>query len=89
MRAGHRPKTPLDFDRKAVLDQLAAARRMLICARALMRPKSGLARAADAVVAEIDEFALVLTGSRDYFHAVPHAADAGGDTSPGSCGPTG
>jgi len=39
-----------------------------------MRRKSGLSRSAEALICEIDEFALVLTGRRDYFHAGTHAA---------------
>ncbi|MTI46035.1 hypothetical protein JM93_00321 [Roseibium hamelinense] len=77
MTSTRRTRTPLDFDKDAVLTQLGAARRTLIEARRVMRPKSGLARAADGVIAEIDEFALVLTGDRTFFHARPHAALSG------------
>jgi hypothetical protein len=79
MTAPRRTRTPLDFNRAELLAELGAARKAMITARRVMRPKSGLARAADAVVAEIDEFALVLTGSRDYFHASAHAALMRGD----------
>jgi len=72
MNAARRTRTPMDFDQKRVLDRLGEARQTLIAARRAMRPKSGLARAADAVIAEIDEFALVLTGSRDHFHLKAH-----------------
>ncbi|MTH96319.1 hypothetical protein E1297_10010 [Roseibium sp. RKSG952] len=74
MTSTRRTRMPLDFDRQELLKQLGEARCAMIRARRVMRPKSGLARAADAVIAEIDEFALVLTGDRSYFHANPHAA---------------
>lgn len=62
----------MDFDRKKLLQSLGNARSALIEAHRGMKPKSGLARSADAVVSEIDEFALVLTGSRDFFHLKAH-----------------
>ncbi len=74
MSMPRRTRTPLDFDRDALLSELGTARKAMIAARRVMRPKSGLARAADAVVEEIDEFALVLTGARDFFHAGTSAA---------------
>jgi len=63
----------VDFDKETLLERLALARHALIDAQRGLRPKSGLARSAAAVVEEIDEFALVLTGSCDYFHARPHS----------------
>lgn len=73
MTSIRRSRTPLDFDKNRLLSQLGQARQTLVLARRVMKPKSGLARAADGVIAEIDEFALVLTGDRAYFHAAPHA----------------
>ncbi|QDG77534.1 hypothetical protein [Labrenzia sp. PHM005] len=67
-----RSRTPMDFDRQKLLQSLGSARAALIEAHRGMKPKSGLARSADAVVSEIDEFALVLTGSRDFFHLKAH-----------------
>lgn len=67
-----RTRSPLDFDRDKLLQSLGSARSALIEAHRSMKPKSGLARSADAVVSEIDEFALVLTGSRDFFHLKAH-----------------
>lgn len=61
---------PLDHD--TLLESLAQARRALIEAQRALRPRSGLARSAAAVISEIDEFAFVLTGRADYFHARPH-----------------
>jgi len=79
MNAARRTRKPLDFDKTQVLDRLGEARQTLVSARRGMRPKSGLARAADAV---IDEFALVLTGSRDHFHLKAHGTppNSSGDT---------
>lgn len=64
---------PLGFDLEEVLQALGQCRRVLIAAQARMRARSGLYRGADAVVAEIDELALVLTGDRTYFYAKGHA----------------
>ncbi|MEP3047352.1 MAG: hypothetical protein ABJL55_10435 [Roseibium sp.] len=72
MSAESRSRTPLDFDRSKLLDALEHARASLIDAHRTMKPKTGLARSADAVISEIDEFALVMTGSRDYFHLKAH-----------------
>lgn len=72
MPHARRSRTPLDFDREALLGRLGDARAALIAAQRGMKPKSGLARSADAVIAEIDEFALVLTGSREHFHLKAH-----------------
>ncbi len=72
-----RSRTPLDFDRQKLLQALGAARVSLIEAHRVMKPKSGLARSADAVISEIDEFALVLTGSRDFFHLKAHGTPDG------------
>lgn len=72
MRHARRSRTPLDFDREGLLEVLGHARSALIEAQRIMKPKSGLARSADAVIAEIDEFALVLTGSRDHFYLKAH-----------------
>lgn len=76
MAPPRRSRTPLDFDRPKLLQALGTARASLIEAHRVMKPKSGLARSADAVVSEIDEFALVLTGSRDYFHLKAHGTPA-------------
>jgi len=69
---GRRPPS-MEFDRQQLLDRLALARQALLEAQRGMRPRSGLARTAGAVISEIDEFAFVLTGSSDYFHARAHA----------------
>ena len=45
----------------------------LVRAQAGMRPKSGLYRGADALIAEIDEMALILTGDRTHFYTSGHA----------------
>ncbi|GAB4541572.1 MAG: hypothetical protein Tsb0019_41220 [Roseibium sp.] len=67
------PRTPSrEFDRQQLLDRLAVARHALVDAQRGMRPRSGLARTAAAVISEIDEFAFVLTGASDYFHARAH-----------------
>ena len=79
MQMGRRTRKPLDFNREAVLAALGEARAALVEARRGMRPKSGLARAADAVIAEIDEFALVMTGSRDHFHLKAHGTPPEGE----------
>ena len=77
MTAPRRTRSPLDFDQKQVLEKLHMAREILVEARRSMRPKSGLARATDAVIGEIDEFALVMRGDRNFFHAKSHAGLAG------------
>ncbi|GAA0770231.1 hypothetical protein E1180_20245 [Roseibium denhamense] len=74
MNNGRRTRPPLDFDRGELLAALGAARETLISAQRGMRPKTGLFRAADAVIEEIDEFALVLTGARDHFHVKAHGS---------------
>ncbi|EFO33818.1 putative myosin [Roseibium sp. TrichSKD4] len=74
MTAPRRTRTPLDFDQEQVMAKLREARAILVEARRTMRPKSGLARATDAVIGEIDEFALVMTGDRTFFHARSHAS---------------
>ena len=79
MQMGRRTRKPLDFNREVVLAALGEARAALVEARRSMRPKSGLARAADAVIAEIDEFALVMTGSRDHFHLKAHGTPPQGE----------
>jgi len=66
-----------DFDREALLDQLGRARQALLEAQRSMRPRSGLSRSATAVISEIDEFALVLTGAPDFFHVRAHGTPAG------------
>jgi len=66
-------KHPLGFEPSELLDTLGACRTALISAQRGMRKKSGLYRGADAVVAEIDEMALILTGDRTYFYASGHA----------------
>jgi len=55
-----------------VLAKLGEARAALIAAQQTLRPRSGLARSASAVIAEIDEFAFVVTGSLTYFHSQAH-----------------
>lgn len=72
MTATRRSRTPLGFDQPKLLDALGTARLALVEAHQAMKPKSGLARSADAVISEIDEFALVLTGARDHFHLKAH-----------------
>lgn len=76
MAAERRTRGPRDFDRDGVLEALAHARKSLIEAQRAMRPKSGLARSAEAVISEIDEFAFVLTGDRQRFHASAHGSPA-------------
>ncbi|KZM49848.1 hypothetical protein [Labrenzia sp. OB1] len=71
MTAG-RSRSPNDFDRAAVLAVLGEARGTLIEAKRCLRPRSGLSRSADALICEIDEFGLVLTGAQDYFHLKAH-----------------
>jgi len=66
-------KHPLGFEPSELLDTLGACRSALIAAQRGMRTKSGLYRGADAIVSEIDEMALILTGDRTYFYATGHA----------------
>jgi len=66
-------KHPLGFEPSELLDALGACRLALISAQSGMRKKSGLHRGADALVSEIDEMALILTGDRTYFYATGHA----------------
>lgn len=66
-------KHPLGFEPRDLLAALGACRSALIGAQRGMRRKSGLHRGADAVIAEIDEMALILTGDRTYFYATGHA----------------
>jgi len=74
----NRTRTPSqDFDREALLDQLGRARQALLAAQRSMRPRSGLARSVTAIISEIDEFALVLTGAPDFFHERAHGTPAG------------
>jgi hypothetical protein len=73
-----RTRRPLDFDSDALLAALKACRGQVVEARRSMRPNSGLTRCADALIGEIDELALVLTGRRDFFHAPGHAAQMRG-----------
>lgn len=77
MAAERRSKGPREFDRDLVLEALARARKAMVDAQRAMRPKSGLSRSADAVIAEIDEFAFVLTGERSHFHARAHGSPPG------------
>lgn len=72
MPAGPRGRGAAEFDREEVLSALSLARKSLVAVTQSMRPRSGLARSADAVISEIDEFALVLTGSREFFHLKGH-----------------
>ncbi|WP_299813583.1 hypothetical protein [uncultured Roseibium sp.] len=67
-----RSRPPNDFDRATVLEVLGEARGTLVEAKRCLRPRSGLSRSADALICEIDEFALVLTGAEDYFHLKAH-----------------
>ncbi|WP_305985500.1 hypothetical protein [Roseibium sp. MMSF_3544] len=76
MAAERRSRGPKEFDRETVLNALSHARKSLVEAKRAMRPKSGLARTAEAVILEIDEFAYVLTGDRTHFHASPHGSPA-------------
>ncbi len=69
-----RTSRPRTFDHQQLLAALGDCRRRVIDARRGMRQKSGIIRCADAIIAEIDEMALVVTGRRDYFHAAHHAA---------------
>lgn len=74
MAAERRSKAPREFDKDQLLGGLAQARKALVDAQRAMRPKSGLSRSADAVISEIDEFAFVLTGERNHFHARAHGS---------------
>lgn len=65
---------PLGFDMAELLAALGACRTALVRSQAGMRRRSGVYRGADAVIAEIDELALVLTGDRTYFYAPGHAS---------------
>ncbi|MBN9670439.1 hypothetical protein [Roseibium aggregatum] len=78
MPVGRRNPPLADFDRDGVLSALGEARSILVLARKSLRPRSGLSRSAEAVIAEIDEFALILTGARDYFHLKGHSTPARG-----------
>ncbi|WP_349360262.1 hypothetical protein [Stappia sp.] len=77
--ADPRRSGPPPLDHAALLRTLADLRRALVEARRGMRPRSGLARCMDAVIEDIDELALVLTGDRAHFHARGHSARAPGD----------
>ncbi|MCK7611545.1 hypothetical protein [Roseibium sediminicola] len=70
-----KPQSP-DLDHETLLERLSLARHALVDAQRGLRPKSGLARSATAVIAEIDEFAFVLTGAENYFHSRPHGTPA-------------
>ena len=76
--APRRTSRPKDFDHNVLLQALGACRTQVVEAQRGMRLKSGVSRCADAIISEIDEFALVLTGARDYFHARGHAAQMRG-----------
>ena len=76
MAAQRRTRGPREIDRDGVLNSLGLARKSLIEAQRAMRPKSGLSRSAEAVISEIDEFAFVLTGDRQHFHASAHGSPA-------------
>ncbi len=67
-------RSPLAFNRDALLLSLGAARLELVQVRSKVRPKSGLCRCVDALLDDIDELALVMTGRRDFFHSGGHAA---------------
>ncbi|MHA7772693.1 hypothetical protein [Roseibium sp. M-1] len=76
MPDSHTKSPAKDFDRDALLEQLGRARQALLDAQRCMRPRSGLSRSASAIIAEIDEFAQVLTGTEDFFHARAHGTPA-------------
>ncbi|MCV0426464.1 MAG: hypothetical protein K5905_13405 [Roseibium sp.] len=76
MSRGHRSRDLKDINRTDVLAALSQARTSLIEAKRHMRPRSGLSRSAEAVIAEIDDFAFVLTGSREHFHLKAHGTPA-------------
>ncbi|MEM9633761.1 MAG: hypothetical protein AAGA50_20685 [Pseudomonadota bacterium] len=76
MTASRRSRELKDIDRQEVLHALSLARASLIEARRSMRPRSGLSRSAEAVISEIDDFAYVLTGTRDHFHLKAHGTPA-------------
>jgi len=67
--AARRTSRPMKFDHDTLLAALGVCRRQVVEARRGMRQKSGVIRCADAIVAEIDEMALVITGKREFFHA--------------------
>ncbi|MBA5776454.1 hypothetical protein H2509_04855 [Stappia sp. F7233] len=71
--APRRSSSPLDFDRDTLLGTMKSARDELVQARRGMQKRSGLMHCVDAVIEDLDELALVLTGRRDYFHAGGHA----------------
>ncbi|MES0808756.1 hypothetical protein ABLO27_04680 [Roseibium sp. SCPC15] len=79
MAGSRRTRELKDIDRQEVLQALAQARSSLIEARRCMRPRSGLSRSAEAVISEIDDFAYVLTGTRDHFHLKAHGTPARSD----------
>ncbi|WP_298815135.1 hypothetical protein [uncultured Roseibium sp.] len=73
MTTGRRSQSKAnEIDREALLSALSVARASLIEAQRCMRPRSGLARSAKAVISEIDEFAFVLTGTENYFYTKAH-----------------
>ena len=72
MPRGHRSRDLKNINRDDILDALSRARASLIEAKRHMRPRSGLSRSAEAVIEEIDDFAFVLTGSREHFHLKAH-----------------
>ncbi|WP_208988574.1 hypothetical protein [Labrenzia sp. VG12] len=65
-------RSPRAFCSQEVLGKLGEARAALVEAQKSLRPRSGLSRSANAVIAEIDEFAFVVTGSLTYFHTTAH-----------------
>ncbi|MBO6891511.1 MAG: hypothetical protein JJ866_06180 [Roseibium sp.] len=76
MESGPRSSRSTDFDQEEVLAALGRARRCLVEVQSSLRPRSGLSRSAGAVIAEIDEFAFVLTGQLNYFHLKAHGSPA-------------
>ncbi|TYC50380.1 hypothetical protein FMN50_23185 [Rhodobacterales bacterium] len=76
MRAEQKGYNLKDRDSADVLSALGDARKCLVMVKKAMKPRSGLARSADAVISEIDEFAFVLTGVSDYFHLKGHGTPA-------------
>ncbi|PVB63647.1 hypothetical protein [Labrenzia sp. 011] len=76
MTASRSSRSLNDLDREELLGALGGARLSLVSAKRAMRPKSGLSRSVDALISEIDEFALLLTGAEDYFHLKAHGTPA-------------
>ncbi|MFN3686712.1 hypothetical protein [Salinarimonas sp.] len=66
-----------EAEQARLIESLAQARNALVRAAEAM-PRRSLARAgADQIVANIDELAFLLTGSRERFWEPPHATPGG------------